>query len=124
MLKAYQADTKVFEWDAKRNGTSEGKDWKQKEPTEVHMPFSELLAKFHEHCIEALAHLSDGEWYRVSPVRLEKTFLPNDFLVYTDFFATPNLEAFEKANSTEAQHYVLCIFVVMHSPRDETITLG
>jgi hypothetical protein len=31
-----------FEWDAKRNGTSEGKNWIQKEPTEVHMPFSEL----------------------------------------------------------------------------------
>jgi hypothetical protein len=31
-----------FEWDAKRNGTSDGKNWIQKEPTEVHMPFSEL----------------------------------------------------------------------------------
>jgi hypothetical protein len=62
--------------------------------------------------------------FRVSPARLEKTFLPNDFLVYTDFFATPNLDDFEKANSTEAQLYVLCICVVMHSPRHETITLA
>lgn len=125
ILKEYEASTKVFEWkDAKRDGTSKGKERKQKEPTEIYMPFKELLEKLCEHSAKSLKHVTDAEWYRVSRARLEKTFLPNEILIYTDFSATPSLEAIEKDNSSVAQHCILCIFVVMHSPRDETITLA
>jgi hypothetical protein len=80
MMK-HNVKVKAIEWkDAKRNGKSKsGKDRKQKEPTEVVLPFNVLVKRFHFHSIKTLAHATEAEWYRyVVPVVVIAAYCPSE----------------------------------------------
>jgi hypothetical protein len=107
----------VTEWvDAERNG-----DRTQKEPTKVYMSVLDALSRLEDHTKETLEHVVDDEWAKTGKKRKEQTFKPSEIVVLSDFSATPKLEAQLRANCSEANHCILCIFVVLHSPRDVTI---
>jgi hypothetical protein len=113
MLAELQEKVKVTIWeDAPRDG---GRS--QKEPVQKKIPFSEFLLHFRNHSKKALEHMVEAEWAARAMSNKLKTFKENEIVVYTDFSATPNLEAIVTDNSSVANHMILDIFVVCHSPR-------
>ena len=112
-LAGLEEKVKVTIWeDAPRDG---GRS--QKEPVQKKIPFSEFLLQFRNHSKKALEHMVEAEWAARAMSNKLKTFEEEEIVIYTDFSATPNLEAIDTDNSSVANHMILDIFVVCHSPR-------
>jgi hypothetical protein len=104
---------KVTIWeDAPRDG---GRS--QKEPVQKKIPISEFLRQFRDHSKKALEHMVEAEWAARAMSDKLKTFKEEEIVLYTDYSATPNLEAIDTDNSSVANHMILDIFLVCHSPR-------
>lgn len=120
VLKEYEKEIRVMEWDeARRSGTtSTGKKRTQKEPGVKFMHLAEVVKKLRDQSIKTAKHVGVTSWFHAGRDRLMETFLPTEIQIDTDFSAVPALEAMEKLNSSEANHCVLDVFIVRHSPRE------
>ena len=113
-LQALTKKVKVTIWkDAPpRNG---GRS--QKEPCSLKMPYNTFLQFFCDQSVTALKHMVETEWANECMTNKAETFSADEIVVLTDFSATPNLEAIATDNSSESNHMILDIFVVLTNPR-------
>ena len=100
-------------YDAPRNGENRT----QKEPKlEEGIPFADMVERFIAHSVVCLKHIVEDRWTKRSLLSNVMEFAPSEMVVLTDFSATPDLQSRIRVTAMEAEHAVLDVFVVVHSP--------
>lgn len=80
------------------------------------------LAKFDEICKEARAHMTRDQRSKRRERNIRTRFRKDEIVAYTDFSATPDLEALLKDNCAEANHCLIDVFVILSNPREVSYT--
>jgi hypothetical protein len=113
----------VKEWLlAPRAGTNKnGKQKTQIELTENERPLKEVIQCFINQLRKCRMHYNERQWLALMQKIDIRTFVESELLIFTDFSTTCNLRAAMADNCSQNAHAVLCIFVVLHSPRDVTV---
>ncbi len=104
--------------------TSSGKQNTQIELDEFNVPINEVLKRFLTQLMKCRKHSNETQWIALI-WRIDINVLSIGFpLMFMDFPATCNLCAYMTNNSLQDAHAVLCIMVVLHSPRTITVNVN